>query len=247
MVSTSWDDGDRSDLRVAEMLSAHGLKGTFYIPIEPFPAARELGIQEIRDLARSFEIGGHTLSHRSLPELNYPDQEREVVECKRILENRLGSEVRSFCYPNGRLSRETVRCVERAGYQGARTTRMLRSSFRFPRFEMPTTLQAFPHPPQAYLRNAIKGRNLAGLARFAVHLRHTRTWVDIGKALFDQILEDGGIWHIYGHSWELERLNLWGQLEELLGYVARRPGVCYVTNAGVSQLLSRAAPAGSGL
>jgi peptidoglycan-N-acetylglucosamine deacetylase len=246
VVSTSWDDGDRSDLRVAEMLSRHGLAGTFYVPLEPFRAGRELSVQEIRELATaSFEVGGHTVSHRSLTELPFKDQVREVSECRRILEDRLGAEVKSFCYPNGKLNRETVRCVEQAGYRGARTTRMLRSSLEFPRFEMPTTLQAFPHRPQAYLRNTIKAGNLGGLAGFALHLRRARNWVEVGKMLFDQILEEGGFWHLYGHSWELESLALWGQLDELLCYVARRPDVHYVTNAGVYQVLGREISAGS--
>jgi hypothetical protein len=236
-VSTSWDDGDRSDLRVAEMLAGHGLQGTFYVPIKPFRAGDELSVKEVRELAAGeFEIGGHTVSHRSLTELSSEEKEREVLDCKRILEDRLGAEVRSFCYPNGRLNRDSVRCVERAGYRGARTTRMLRSSFRFPRFEMPTTLQAYPHPAQAYLRNTLKGGNLAGLAGFALHLPRARNWVELGKMLFDQVLEEGGFWHLYGHSWELEKLGLWGQLEELLSYVARRPDVHYVTNAGIYEL-----------
>src|SRR6266852_5170403 len=109
VVSTSWDDGDRSDLRVGEMLSGQGLAGTFYVPLEPFRAGRELNVQEIRELAAaSFEIGGHTVSHRNLTELPFKDQAREVSECKRVLEDRLGAEVKSFCYPNGKLNRETV-------------------------------------------------------------------------------------------------------------------------------------------
>ncbi len=246
VVSTSWDDGDRCDLRVAEMLSAHGLAGTFYIPINPFRSGRELSIQEIRDLAASrFEIGGHTVSHRSLPGLTSQDKAREVSECKRILEDRLGSEIKSFCYPNGQLNRDTLRCVEHAGYQGARTTRMLWSSFAFPRFAMPTTLQAFPHPTQPYLRNTIKGGNLRGLAGFALHLRRARSWVELGKMLFDRVLTHGGLWHIYGHSWELENLGLWEQLDDLLRYVAQRPDVHYVTNAGVYRVLGREISAGS--
>jgi peptidoglycan-N-acetylglucosamine deacetylase len=245
VVSTSWDDGDRSDLRVADMLSTYGLAGTFYVPLEPFRAGRELNVQEIRDLAaRSFEIGGHTVSHRSLTELTQKEQASEVLECKRILEDRLGSAIKSFCYPNGKLNRETLRCVERAGYQGARTTRMLRSSFDFPRFEMPTTLQAFPHPAHAYVRNTIKGGNFGGLAGLALHLRRARNWVELGKMLFDQVVEEGGVWHLYGHSWELESLALWGQLEELLRYVARRQDVHYVTNAGVYRVLGREISAG---
>lgn len=239
VVSTSWDDGDRSDLRLAEMLSANGVAGTFYIPIEPFRAGRELSAQQITDLVSGgFEIGGHTVSHRSLTALPPEVQAREVTDCKRILEDRLGSEVQSFCYPNGRLNQTTVRCVAQAGYQNARSTRLLCTSLQFPRFEMPTTLQAYPHRGSAYLRNTVKGKNLAGLADYALRLRHARSWVELGKTLFDRVLQDGGFWHLYGHSWELQDLDLWSQLEDLLAYVAHRPDVHYLTNAGVYRALS---------
>jgi hypothetical protein len=32
IVTTSWDDGDPSDLKVAELLRARALSGTFYVP-----------------------------------------------------------------------------------------------------------------------------------------------------------------------------------------------------------------------
>jgi hypothetical protein len=32
-ITTSWDDGHPSDLRVAELLIKHGLRGTFYVPM----------------------------------------------------------------------------------------------------------------------------------------------------------------------------------------------------------------------
>jgi peptidoglycan/xylan/chitin deacetylase (PgdA/CDA1 family) len=238
VVTTSWDDGDRCDLRLAEMLSAHGMAGTFYIPIEPFHAGRELSTEQMRDLATgNFEIGGHSVSHRNLTKLPYEEQLRETLDCRRILEDRLGLPIKSFCYPNGKVNQSVVRCVENAGYQGARTTRMLCSSLQFRRFEMPTTLQAFPLGPGHYLRNLARGANMAGLADYVVRLRRADSWVDLGKTLFDRVLEKGGCWHLYGHSWELEDLNLWKQLDDLLSYVGQRPGVHYVTNAGVYRIL----------
>jgi hypothetical protein len=53
---------------------------------------------------------------------------------------------------------------------------------------------------------------------------------------------DGGMWHLYGHSWEIAALGLWSQLEELLDYVARRRHVIYVAN---SRALALALPQSS--
>lgn len=246
VVTTSWDDGDRCDLRLAEMLASHGLAGTFYIPIEPFQAGRQLTAQQMRDLAAGgFEIGAHSVSHRSLNGLSGEDQRREISDCKRILEDLLGLPIKSFCYPNGKVNRHALRCVEEAGYQGARTTRVLRCSLKFRRFEMPTALQAYPLGARPYFRNLLRGGNVAGLADYVLRLSRAESWVSVGKVLFDRVLEKGGFWHLYGHAWELEDLNLWKQLDDLLAYVARRPEVHYVTNAGVYQALGMGKEEGS--
>jgi hypothetical protein len=130
--------------------------------------------------------------------------------------------------------------VEESGFLGARTTGMLSQSLRFGRFEMPTSLQAFPHPPLNYLKNVGKRRNLTGLARYCATYARCANWVDMGKIMFDEALRDGGIWHLYGHSWELEERGLWEQLDELLTYVANHPGVIYANN---SKALEQAAVA----
>src|SRR5690349_264179 len=61
VLTTSWDDGHRSDLRLARMLSEYGLKATFYISPQnhEFAGSDLLTPQEIRDLSCDFEIGAH--------------------------------------------------------------------------------------------------------------------------------------------------------------------------------------------
>ena len=57
-VTTSWDDGDRADLRLAELLRSREVVGTFYVPITPYQARPALGHGELRTLAsEGFEIG----------------------------------------------------------------------------------------------------------------------------------------------------------------------------------------------
>jgi hypothetical protein len=55
-------------------------------------------------------------------------------------------------------------------------------------------------------------------------------WLELSKRLFDSVLQNGGIWHLYGHSWEIEELGLWKDLEEMLDYVCKREDVTYVPN-----------------
>jgi peptidoglycan/xylan/chitin deacetylase (PgdA/CDA1 family) len=242
-VTTSWDDEDRGGLKVAELLSRNRLRGTFYVPTgrlgrDPFFAADDL-----RTLAAAgFEIGGHTVSHAILTGLGPKDIDREVSECKEVLQAILGTEIAMFCYPKGRFNARVVSAVQRAGYCGARGTQMLTSSSAFDRFAMPTTLQAYPHRRSNYVRNLVRLRAFPVLLKAARDLIRFQDWLGLGKATFDRVLRTGGVWHLYGHPWEIEKLGLWAQLSEMLEYVSNRSSVRYVTNGQLLELVKGNAP-----
>src|SRR4051812_36730612 len=67
LVTTSWDDGDPGDLRLAEELAEFGLHGTFYLCRE-FNGRPRLSDAQIRELAAipGVEVGSHTLTHPDL-------------------------------------------------------------------------------------------------------------------------------------------------------------------------------------
>lgn len=231
IVTTSWDDGAIEDLKIAELLLKRGLAGTFYAPITAYKGRPSLTNSDLRQLSSSgLEIGAHGTSHNNLRTLRGPDLTADVAGCKAKLENVIGKPVEMFCYPQGEYNRQVMNAVATAGYSGARNTRMLRNGLRFPQFEMPTSLQAYPHSFSTYLRNAVRGRNLPGLCTHALRLSRGRGWMELGMRLFDRVMLHGGIWHIYGHSWEIADLNLWAELEHLLDYVAGHPGALYLAN-----------------
>ena len=238
IVTTSWDDGDPRDLKLAELLRSRGLRGTFYIPMSGYLGNPTLGPSCLRALASDgFEIGAHSVSHMSLTLFTGEQLRREVSFCKRELEQRIGREVTMFCYPNGRFNQEVLRQVERAGYKGARTTRMLHVKLDFVPFEMPTTVQAFPHQRENYVRDLARARNYLGFVRRAAQLTRFASWVELGKELFDHALEQGGVWHLYGHSWEVDQFGVWADLQEILDYVSHRSGVTYTTNGELVRFL----------
>jgi hypothetical protein len=244
IVTTSWDDGDRADLKLAEFLRSRGIEGTFYVPITPY-RERALESAELRALSsEGFEIGAHGFSHRLLWGLPAKELAREVGPCKPILEDILGTQVRMFCYPCGRYDSNVVRALKEAGYCGARTVRMLATRPAFDAFEMPTTVQIFPHPRSTYFRNVARARKFEGLRVYLAQVARLGNWLELGKRLFDSVLQDGGIWHLYGHSWEIDTLNLWDGLGAILDYVCRREGVTYVPNGEVLKLLQPSAEVG---
>ena len=238
VVTSSWDDDDRTNLKVAELLAARRLRGTFYVTSGGLGKSSALSTTELRSLSDAgFEIGAHSVSHAILPRLNRHDLACEVVECKDVLEQALGREVISFAYPKGRYNADVIAEVKQAGYHCARGVRLLSISYDFPPFEMPISIQAYPHRRTSYVKNLVRRQELAALLRSSRLIVGSNGWVALGKALFDRVLRDGGAWHLCGHSWQTEKIAGWAELEEMLDYVSGHAGqgVQYLTNAELFQ------------
>lgn len=71
------------------------------------------------------DIGGHSQFHPSLGRAEPEVLRREVADCRRVLRERLGREVRDYCYPYGRrvdVSRAAAEATRQAGYRSAVTS-----------------------------------------------------------------------------------------------------------------------------
>lgn len=238
IVTTSWDDGDPLDLKVADLLLERGLAGTFYLPFIGYDGRQTLSPYHLRRLVEEgFEVGAHGMSHNVLTPLRPKEIAREVGNCKKRLEDVLGEQVRMFSYPLGRYSRIVVHHLKEAGYLGARTNRMLGHELDFSPYEMPTTLQVCRLRKKDYCRNALRSASLGRVLTYFARVIYASSWVELGKGLFDLVFREGGIWHLYGHSWQTEEMGLWGDLKEILDYVSGREGILYVTNAEVLNFL----------
>ena len=69
------------------------------------------------------EIGSHSHTHPLLVQCDDFQLEEEIAGSRKKLEENLGVEVTSFCYPNGDHDKRVAEAVKRAGYQLAVTTR----------------------------------------------------------------------------------------------------------------------------
>ena len=239
IVTTSWDDGHKLDLRIVELLDRHGLKGTFYIAKRCLD--EQLCREEIARIDAAHEIGAHSLTHRRLDQLSFQEAYREIKGSKDFLENLLGHPVNMFCYPGGFYNEQTLEIVESSGFIGARTVEKFCVSVNNP-YLMGTTVHCYPHP----LRKVSKNRymlnryllqplqqNYQGIRRLRLPLTSYFSWIGLAKATFDYVRQNGGIWHLWGHSWEIEKYGMWNDLEEILSYVANREAILYLTNGEV--------------
>lgn len=235
VLTTSWDDGHPLDQRVAELLAKYNLSGTFYIPF--LNSRPVMTPSAIRDLADRFEVGAHTVHHVDLTEVPSEISEAEIFQSKCKLEDLTGHPCEAFCFPKGHFHTSHIRMVQRAGFRCARTVELL--SIDFPRLVagvhlMPTTVQANSHSFLAYGRNFVKRSAFRNLSRFALYAR-TTNWVEISRKLLRLVAAQGGVFHLWGHSWEIDENHQWGQLEEVLDEMnkARSPQGC-VSNSSVS-------------
>ena len=55
-------------------------------------------------------------------------------------------------------------------------------------------------------------------------------WDALARAMFDQVIKEGGVYHLWGHSWEIDDHNDWERLENVFRYISANPKVKYVTN-----------------
>ena len=78
-------------------------------------------IKELHSLG--FEIGSHSLTHPYLSKIDPQKAWEEIYTSKVILEDKLGTEIKAFCYPYGDYSQQVRDMVQRAGYSIAFTTR----------------------------------------------------------------------------------------------------------------------------
>ena len=239
LITTSWDDGHPLDLRLAAMLAAHGVRGTFYVPVERAGCPVMTGGQ-MRSLRQmGMEVGSHTVTHVVLTHLDRRRALEELTSSKVRLEDCLGESVTSFCYPRGKFNRRVRGWAAEAGYRSARTTVAFRTETTFHPFSMPVSLQIFPHSPQVHFRHALKEGNLPGLANWGIHWSGETDLEGLAARMLDYILNNGGVLHLWGHSWEIERHGLWGTVEKVLGLISGRAEVSYLTNGQVVEQLSR--------
>jgi Polysaccharide deacetylase len=220
--SMSVDDGHPLDLRMADLLQSHAIKATFYLPLTNQEGAPVLSSASMRELAQHFEVGSHTRSHRLLTTLQGAEAWREIVDGKQQLQDQLGEEVDGFCYPGGRYHYLHKLQVRSAGFRYARTTQNLRIDVEFPLFEMPTTAQFYPHTRSVFLRNFISQRHWGKRsAAFSASLA-TEDWLIRLNTLLDLAIAQRGVFHLWCHSLDIEKLQLWDQLDTFLSRVARQ-------------------------
>jgi peptidoglycan/xylan/chitin deacetylase (PgdA/CDA1 family) len=233
-VTTSWDDGHELDLKLAAELADHGMSGTFYIAPQcrEIPEAKRLTPTALRELSEQCEIGAHTLTHPHLSAIPDDVARREIIKGRDAVEEVIGRSVTSFCYPYGDFSDQHPEMVRSAGFTSARTVERFCTGLPEDLFRMGTTTHGYQHlvdGPQI-LRRTRSPRRAVGM---------WRNWELLGRQLFEEVRATGGVFHLWGHSWEIDANDDWSRLRTMLKELSN-PDVVFVTNGELAAELKAA-------
>lgn len=199
----TWDDAAREDLRVAELMARYEVPTVFYWPCalgksENMKGVKKfLTLRECKEIAKSFTVGSHSYSHKHLKRkvLSVPQAEFEIFESRRFWQDETGQAVDTFCYPRGRFDPEYKEMVARAGYSSARGVGV-----------GSLDVGADPYYRSTTVHVGIGRREYGGLS----WLEYARSMVRVAEGMVDPVF------HMFGHSWEIEGRGEWGNLESFL-------------------------------
>jgi peptidoglycan/xylan/chitin deacetylase (PgdA/CDA1 family) len=208
---------------------------------------------QFRELIPGFEIGAHTLHHVDLTRVPDRTAWQEIADSKAWVEDNTGVSCMCFCPPLGRYGNLHLHMARKAGYLGLRSVEFL--SLDFPRRQaglmlMPTTVQACQHRFSAFAKNAIRRMAFANLWRYVIHARAAE-WPSMVESLLRHAVARGGVFHLWGHSWELQDSAQWQRLKDVLSlmgdFVHQAPAVtngqlCRMSMPSLA-VLEHAAPA----
>jgi peptidoglycan-N-acetylglucosamine deacetylase len=228
IITTSWDDGHPMDFKLIRLLEKYNIRATFYIPLTN-KENEIVSLNQIKQISNYNEIGGHTINHVYLNKLSKVQAKTEIKSCKQQLEQIIGKEVKAFCFPGGKYSKRDVELVKEAGFRFGRTTRFFNTKIRPDSFLMHTTVQSYNHNFVNLLKHSAKRLIVKDAIDCMAFLPYSNNFVNLSHHYLNKA--EIQVFHLWGHSWELEKFNLWNQLEELFAIFNETPNVTFMNNS----------------
>ena len=211
----SYDDGVVQDRRLVDIFNRYNVKCTFNLgygvlgykgdPKFPIDISR-VETNEVKELYRNHEVGGHALYHSDVSSLGAPYSMYEILEDKAGLEKLTGYPLKMFAYPFGFFNEKTKEYLKIAGYKGART---IKSTFAFDLPKDPYELDPTCHHTDEQLME---------LAEKFVTMR------TIKPSMF----------YVWGHAYEFDGKNNWDLIENLAKYMSENgKDIWFATNGEI--------------
>lgn len=216
-ITFTWDDGAPEDKKLFELHEKHGIHGLFFVPTENCEGRAVLTPQDISAAAKSplLHFGGHTASHRYLTTVPMADVTNELMNNKQYLEDIVGEEVPHFCLPGGKYTPEILDKAFQC-FQTVRTADTM--NFQNEGLLLKPTFHIYPRGKKSMVGNALRNRSYGPLFKTlfasgdyfnAIYqlLEYTKRCIPNSQIIF------------WGHSWEIEEMCMWEQLDSLMAFL----------------------------
>jgi peptidoglycan/xylan/chitin deacetylase (PgdA/CDA1 family) len=200
-IISSWDDGSKEDIKLAEMLEKYGVKSIFFWPVNLEKSLNcskikeFLTLKDCEQIAKKHEIGSHTVTHSYLTRIELPQAEKEIKNSRKFWQDLTKQDVDWFCYPRGWANEDLKQLVKKHGYKYARNT---------------------------LVGNVSNDHDDPYFIDTSVHVGYNReqygvlTWQEYFVKMYEKAKAENGTFHFWGHSWELTLNKAWNDLERLL-------------------------------
>lgn len=215
----SYDDGLFDDIRLMELMTEKGIKGTFNVSSGIYrnegeaPEGRwpRMTFDEAVENYKKHgvEIAVHGLVHRDFTKISEPELYLEIAQDKAQLEEQYGMVVRGAAYPYGGWDERAVHALKHCGIKYCRTV-WCDQSFAVPKGDDWLRLRATCH------------HNLPELMELAEKF----TGTDFNECK---------MFYVWGHTAEFRGQDNWQVIEELLDYISGRDDIWYATNIDICE------------
>ncbi|MFA5168245.1 MAG: polysaccharide deacetylase family protein [Candidatus Omnitrophota bacterium] len=115
----TFDDGYLDNFqRAFPILKEFGLAAAFFVTTEDVGKKGFMTWDMLREMAAvpGIEIGSHALEHKPLSDIPEKEAWISLVASKRVLEEKLGREIKAISYPCGSFNEKIIEMVRGAGY-----------------------------------------------------------------------------------------------------------------------------------
>ena len=218
-ITFSYDDGVIQDRRLIELLDKYQLKATFNLNSGCFGttfmlrydggelAHTKVEASEVRELYKNHEVAAHTLTHPSLPTLSDEEVIRQVEEDRVNLSKIVGYDVVGMAYPGGGINNdERVQKLIKA-HTGVKYCRTIDDTYAFD-----VEQDLYRYCPSVF------------------HFAENGKTYELCKQFVEMETDKPQVLYIWGHSYEMEIGDRWGELEDIFRLISGRDDIFYGTN-----------------
>lgn len=202
VLTMSYDDGNVADLKLVEIFNKYGIKGSFHINAGLDNYAMSLSDIEFAKLYEGHEVSAHSYTHPTIARTPKEQIVQQLIFDRQGLERKCGYPVRGLSYPNGSVSDEVVSVLPCCGIEYARTV---------------TSTGWFSMPDDFLRWNPTCHHNDRMMER-------GQEFLDLHKAQYLFMM------YVWGHSYEFDREDNWGLMEDFCKMMGGKTDIWYATN-----------------